>query len=60
MEQELEKAKDELEREVTSGNFNVGRIYELSSKIDELVIQKYNQQMKQRKGWEENGRISRK
>lgn len=50
MEQELEKAKDELEREVNSGNFNVDRIYELSSKIDELLIQKYNQQIRQRKG----------
>lgn len=50
MEQELEKAKDELEREVNSGNFNVDRIYELSSKIDELLIQKYNQQIKRKKG----------
>ena len=50
MEQELERAKDELEREINSGNFNVDRIYELSSKIDELIRQKYNGQIKQRKG----------
>lgn len=50
MEQELEKAKNELEREVNSGNFDVDKIYEFSSKIDELMIRKYNQQIKQRKG----------
>jgi len=50
LEQELEKAKYELEREVNSGNFDEDKIYELSSKIDELLIQKYNQQIKQRKG----------
>lgn len=50
MEQELEKVKNELEKEVNSGNFNENKIYELSSKIDELLIQKYNQQIKQRKG----------
>ncbi len=50
LEQELEKAKDELEREVNSGNFDEAKIYEFSSKIDELIIQKYNQQIEQRKG----------
>ena len=50
MEQELEKVKNELEKEVNSGNFNENKIYELSSKIDELLIQKYNQQIKQKRG----------
>lgn len=50
MEEEIEKAKDELEREVNSGNFNEDKIYELSSKIDQLIVQKYNQQIRQRKG----------
>lgn len=50
MEPELEKAKDELEREVNSGNFDEDKIYEISSRIDELMIQKYNEQIKQRKG----------
>ena len=51
MEEEIEKAKDELEREVNSGNFDEDKIYELSSKIDQLIVQKYNQQIRQRKGW---------
>ncbi len=50
MEEEIEKAKDELEREVNSGNFDEDKIYELSSKIDQLIVQKYNQQIRQRKG----------
>jgi len=50
LEEEIEKAKDELEREVNSGNFDEDKIYELSSKIDQLIVQKYNQQIRQRKG----------
>ncbi len=47
LEQELEKAKNELEREVNSGNFDENKIYELSSKIDELIIQKYTEEIKE-------------
>lgn len=50
MEQELEKAKNELEREVNSGNFDEDKIYELSGKIDQLIVQKYDQQIRKRKG----------
>lgn len=50
MKQELEKAKNELEREVNSGNFDVDKIYEISSRIDELIIKKYNGRIKTKEG----------